>query len=375
MTRMRILHVIESLEFGGAEKVVVELANSMAGRCDIGICCVKRTGELAQLLDPRIEVNCLEKGAGNHIGTPFEIAQRMRTGRFDVVHSHGWGVYLEAALGALLGRARVLVHTVHGNYLAYPPGMRSRAKVFLRHVLEHVFSYAHSCIVTVSDAIQRYVRADMHIPSSRLMTIHNGISDERLPRAGGAADGVRFISVGRLAEVKNYPMLLRAFARLLRENPRCRLQLVGDGLQRAALESLARELGIAGQVSFPGFQVEVGPLLARADVFVLSSRYEGISIALLEAMRAGLPAIATRVGGMAETILDGETGVLVPDDDEQAMAAAMLRLAAMPAERERMGGNAYAHLQRQFALPAVSEKYFHLYQTGRQAAGQGMPCS
>lgn len=359
---MRVLHVIESLEFGGAEKVLVELANSMVGRCDSAVCCVKRGGELQSALDPSVRVHCLNKSEGNHPRLSWELAGLIRGGGYDVVHSHTWAVYVESAVAALMARARVLVHTVHGHYITYPPGLASSAKILVRHRAERLLALAHRKVVTVSDAIQAYVSAEIGIPAARMMTIRNGVKEAALPpRAGSADNAVTFVTVGRLAAVKNHPMLLRAFAEVLRRHPGCRLQIVGDGPERASLEALARTLGIVQHVQFAGFQTDVAPRLAQADVFVLSSHYEGISIALLEAMRAGLPVIGTRVGGMAEAVREGETGLLVPGGDVRAMTDAMCRLAASPAERARMGEHGHAYLLREFSLGAVSQKYFSLY--------------
>lgn len=359
---MRVLHIIESLEFGGAEKVLIELANAMADHCELAVCCVKRTGELQSSLDRRIRVYCMSAGEGSHFTLPFMLAKLVREGRYDVVHSHTWGVYIESALGALLGGARVLVHTVHGKYLQYAPGTASRVKVLLRHFLERVLAGAHRRIVTVSDAIQEYVRVDIGISGSRLLTIHNGVSDAPRPSKPVREDrGAVFITVGRLAAVKNYAMLVRAFSAVVRAHPACRLMIVGDGPERSALEDLARDLGILESVAFFGFQKEVQRLLLDGDVFVLSSKYEGISIALLEAMRAGLPAIATRVGGMAEVLVDGETGILVADGDEDSMARAMVRLIESPSERRRMGDQGYARMRDNFSMHAIVERYLSVY--------------
>lgn len=359
---MRVLHVIETLEFGGAEKVLVELANAMAGQCEVAVCCIKRTGELEQALDRRIRVHCMNSGEGNHLLLPLRIGRLVREGRFEVVHSHTWGTYIESALGALVGGASVLVHTVHGHYLYYAPGLASRLKRGLRHLVERVLARAHRRVVTVSDAIQQYVRTEVGLPASRLLTIHNGVSDAPGPARPDRGDRPAvFITVGRLAAIKNYAMLLRAFSDVVRLHPACRLVIVGDGPERGALESLAQGLGIAGSVEFLGFRQDVQQLLADADVFVLSSKYEGISIALLEAMRAGLPAIGTRVGGMAEVLVDGETGILVPDEDQAAMARAMTSLATSPAERRRLGDKGHARMLDSFSMSVIVERYLSVY--------------
>lgn len=358
---MRILHVIESLEFGGAEKVVVDLTQAMLDRAEVDVCCVKREGDLVARLDPRIRLHCLHARDGNDWRVPLRLAHMIRTGKYDVVHSHSWGVFLESALAALLARAPCLVHTIHGNYLEYPPGLASRIKMGLRHLAERLMAYRHDRIVTVSDSIQHYVRRDVGLPQSRLTTIHNGIPCSAPHRPRPPAPTVTFMTVGRLAGIKNHAMMLRAFATVARTQPAVRLCIVGDGPERARLEAMVREQGIAGSVDFAGFRNDVTALLAQTDVFLMSSHHEGISIAILEAMCAGLPVIATRVGGVPETVRHGVTGLLVADNDEQAMVQAMQGLVASEPERRRLGEGGKALMHREFSIETTADRYYQIY--------------
>jgi len=358
---MRILHIIESLDFGGAEKVVVDLTRALLTYADVDICCVKNEGKLSLQLDPRIRVFCLHKGEGNDWHVPLRLARLIREHDYDVVHSHSWGVYLESALAAMLTHVPSLVHTVHGHYLSYPPGLVPRLKKWLRHTLERLLAYRYDRIVTVSDAIQLYVRRDIGLPVSRMLTIRNGVPCAVSKRRDSSRAAVTFMAVGRLAEVKNHAMMLRAFAITARAHPSTRLRLVGDGPERENLEAQARELGVSRQVEFLGFRNDISQLLDEVDVLLMSSHYEGVSIAILEAMCAGLPVIATRVGGVPETVQDGATGLLVADNDAEAMAQAMQELIASEPERRRLGESGQALLQNQFSIDIVAERYYQLY--------------
>ena len=358
---MRILHVIESLDFGGAEKVVVDLARALLAHAEVDICCVKHEGKLALQLDPRIRVFCLHKGEGNDWRLPFRLARLIRGRGYDVVHSHSWGVYLESALAAILARVARLVHTVHGHYLSYPPGLKARFKKWLRHTLERLLAYRYDRIVTVSDSIQAYVRRDIGLSASRMTTIRNGVPCTAIRRTYSTPAVATFITVGRLAEVKNHAMMLRAFAITVRAQPGARLRIIGDGPERQRLETQARELGIGERVEFLGFRSDVPRLLAEADVLLMSSRYEGVSIAILEAMCAGLPVIATRVGGVPETVQDGVTGLLVADNNSEAMAQAMQELMTSEPERRRLGEGGQAMLQHEFSIDIVADRYFQIY--------------
>lgn len=364
---MRVLHVIETLEFGGAEKIVVGLANALVAQHEIVVCCVKRTGALAAQLDKRVRVICLHKQEGNDYWLPVRLARLLRKQRFDVVHGHNWGVFLETGAAAVLARTQVAVHTVHGPYPDYPPTRAGRIKRALRHGLERRVARCFTRVVAVSDAIRQYMCREMNVDPRRVAVVHNGIPPGAIaPRLRNAVRPTTFITVGRLAAIKNHALMVRAFARFASADDGARLVIVGDGPDRGALEALAGTLGVAGRIQFTGFRTDIEALLADADVFLLTSHYEGISMALLEAMRCGLPAIATRVGGVPETIRDGETGLLVDPGDEQQLATAMAQLAHSPALRHQFGERARAFLVHEYSLDAMIEKYSSLYAGGER---------
>lgn len=360
---MRILHLIETLDFGGAEKVVVSLANAMAGRHQVDICCLKQLGVLKEEVDPRIQLHCFGKTEGNDPKLPFRLAGFLRRQHYDVIHTHNWNVFLEGGLAGLLAGTRTRVHTVHGPYATYSSDLISRAKLGLRHLLERLVSRSFDRIVPVSNSIGCYVRASIGIDAKLVETIHNGIPGAAAltrPDKGNPAP-LSFVTVGRLAAIKNHDLLLNAFREFLKSWPDARLTIVGDGPERSRIDARIAELGIADNVFLPGFRGDVDACLAEAEVFLLTSHYEGISIALLEAMRAGLPAIATSVGGIPETIVDGSTGLLVPPDDETALVAAMANLANAPDLRVAMGRRARERFEREFSLSTMVSRYEALY--------------
>lgn len=361
---MKVLHVIESLEFGGAEKVVVDLANALVERVPVGICCVKRTGELREALDARIAVHCLNKQEGNDFGLSRRLARVALDDGYDVVHSHTWGVFLEPALARTRRAPRRLVHTVHGRYLEYPPGMVSGLKRRLRRVLEQWLARRYDAVVAVSGSVREYVARHLRIAEPRLVTIHNGIRARASVGAARSDGAPTFITVGRLAPVKNQRLMVGAFARVAREHAGARLRIVGDGPERAALEAQVRRLGLDGRVEFLGFRDDIEALLAGAHVFVMSSHYEGISIAILEAMRARLPVVASRVGGVPDTVAAERSGILFADGDGEGMAQAMSRLARSGRERAAMGEEGLRRLQEGFSMDSMVEKYYALYRAG-----------
>src|SRR3989344_5943370 len=208
---LRILHIMESLDFGGAEKVTVSLANGMAESHDVTICCLKRVGVLGAQVDKHVRILCLDKGEGNDYLLPLRLARMIRKYAFDVVHTHNWAVFLEGGLAGLLAGTRILMHTVHGPYTDYAPSRLSRLKIAIRHALERRLARRFHRIVTVSDAIRGYIEKDIRIPLDHLTTVHNGIPDTshgRMQRP--ERPHVTFMTVGRLAPIKNPALMLRA---------------------------------------------------------------------------------------------------------------------------------------------------------------------
>ncbi len=359
-----VLQVVETLEHGGAERVVVGLANSLAPASRSAICCVKRRGELVGELDPRVDCFLFDKGEGNDANVPFKLARLVRRDRFEVVHTHSWGVFLEGALAAWMTGARH-VHTAHGPYLKHGSGLVQRAKARLRRSLERLAARRCHRLVGVSESIATDMREVMRLPTDRVTTVHNGIDSSRgvstLAAPFTNVSGPRLITVGRLDAIKQQELMLEALATLRDDFPGARLVIVGDGPERQRLERRASELRLESMVSFLGFRNDVAQLLADADVFLLSSRYEGISIALLEAMRAGLPVIATCVGGVPETVVDGESALLFEAGDTVGLASAIERLSTSPALAAKLVAGGRDRVRDHFSAEAMVGCYGRIY--------------
>lgn len=357
---MRIVQVTESLEIGGAERVVVTLANALAARHESSVICLKTRGPLAaDLAGP---VSCLDKREGNDPGVILRLARALRQARADVVHAHDWGCYLDAMTAAWLARTPVAVQTVHGKYMAYPPGRLNGLKKSLRHFLERRAAGRFGNVICVSDALRAHVAEEIGIAESRLRTIANGVQVPPLARARQAQPGaLRLVTVGRVAAVKNLGLLIRAFAPLAARWPRTSLTIVGDGPERAGLEELVSTLKLRDSVSFLGFRSDIDQLLAQSDLFVLSSLSEGIPMSILEAMKAGLAVVSTNVGGVPATVVDGETGLLVESGDEAAMTRALAALIEDPDRAEAMGAAGHARARERFSVEAMVAAYENVY--------------
>ena len=185
--------------------------------------------------------------------------------------------------------------------------------------------------------------------------------EEALPIAIGEDEFI-LLFVGRLAEVKDLPTMLRAFALALEREPRLRLWIVGDGKVRACLQGLAEELGLGERVRFWGQRLDTAAFFRVAGAFVISSVSEGLPMSLLQAMSIGLPAIVTDVGGMAEVLALSGGGLRVPVRDAEAMAAAMGRMVSDNEARSSFGENARDAYRAQFTLDQMASAYQRIYQ-------------
>ena len=364
---MRIVQVTESLEIGGAERVVVTLAKSLAARHESSVICLKQLGPLAAGL-AGVPVSCIGKREGNDPGAILRLARAFKAARADVVHAHDWGCYLDAMAAAWMAGVPVGVQTVHGKYMAYPPGKLAGLKKSLRHALERRAARRFGNVVCVSDALRAHVAEEIGIGEAQTTTIANGVAVPPLNRTRAPQPGMlRLVTVGRLAAVKNFAMLIRAFAPLAARWPQVSLTFVGDGPERVALENLATSLGLTGSVHFLGFRSDIDELLADSDVFVLTSISEGIPMSILEAMKCGLPVVATRVGGVPATVADGETGVLVDSGDERALTRTLANLIEHPRSAEAMGAAGHARALQKFSVEAMVGAYESVYWRGKSS--------
>jgi glycosyltransferase involved in cell wall biosynthesis len=224
----------------------------------------------------------------------------------------------------------------------------------------------------VSHQLRRDLVAHLGVPEERFEVIPNGVDVTRMARADrssarralGAPDGALVVgSVGRLVPVKNYALLLRAFGRLAASTPGpVRLVLLGDGPERATLERAAAASGIASLVQLPGHRDDVPELLVGLDVFVLPSLNEGMSNTLLEAMAAGVPVVASDVGGNREIVEDDRSGMLFPSGEEAALLERLRRLAGDPGSRARLGKAGQERVMRDFSMGAMIRSYEALYE-------------
>ena len=263
-------------------------------------------------------------------------------------------------LGRLAGRSlRIpVVFTVHG--WAFTPGVPSRHAAIYR-LVERLVGPLTSKIITVSEYDRQLGLGARVAAADRIVTVHNGMPDvtETL-RAEPARTPVRLVMVARFGPQKDHPTLFRALAGLV--NHEWELDLIGDGPLVGEMQALAVRTGLGGRVRFLGQRTDVNQLLTEAQISLLVTNWEGFPLSILEAMRAGLPVVASSVGGIAESVRDGENGYLVPRGDAELLRERLERLLTSPDLRARMGASGRARYERDFTLDHSVSRTLAVYQ-------------
>ena len=327
LPQITVLHVIEDLHSGGAERVVIDLA-SHVNRTQFRplVCCLRKKGSMAAELETQqIPVFALDKRRKIDLGLLWRLRHLLRTEKVEVVHTHVFTANLWGRLAALLAGVPVIITHEHSSFTVDRRVFRG---------LERILTRWTDCTVAVSQQLAGRLMRECRVRCERLRTIYNGLNlpaqkpDSTRARTLCAELGLQKFeqiigSVGRLDARKNYCLLIEAFARLRKRFPNAGLVLVGAGAEAAALKKKAAALGIVGSVVFAGHRTEIAELLSLFTLFCLPSQTEGISIALLEAIAAGVPVVATRVGGTPEIISDASMGTLVPPGDVDALLTAL----------------------------------------------------
>lgn len=356
---MRILYVITKAEMGGGQVHVLDLLKGFHQQHELHLA----TGEEefltreARALGVRCHIlpNLIhETKPVRDTKAVFEMTRLIRSIKPDLVHSHTTKAGLVARAAAW--RCGVpSIFTAHS--WAFSDGV-SMAWKAMGIPTEWAAAKMCSRVINVSDA-NRNLALRYGLPSKRMVTIHNGIPDGGLVSDPGKNECPEIVMVARFAKQKHHELLLQAFAGV---KAAAHLTLIGDGPTRGLMEGLAQRLGIADRVHFAGERRDVAQRLAAADIFTLASRWEGFPLSILEAMRTGLPVVASDVGGSREAILDGETGYMVKRDDVAGFRAALERLCSDAALRRRFGKAARQRYLDYFSLDQMLRTTHALYE-------------
>jgi glycosyltransferase involved in cell wall biosynthesis len=352
---LRVAQVTLSLDVGGQERLLVEMARHR-DRTRFGwtVFVLGARGNLADAIEAAgVPVVPLEAPSGFRPGLWRRLARLFRQQRFDVVHTHDDRPLVYGMPAAWWAGAPRRIHTHHHGRLT----QFTRRQFFL---MRFSARFAHQFICVSHDSARFMI--EQGIGGARVQTLWNGIDLTRFAFVGPCPGGP-IVTVARLSGEKDIATLLRALVHVVTTFPQARLEIAGDGPCRGELLQLAENLRLAEHVVFHGTVRDVPALLARASLFVLPSQSEGISLTLLEAMARGLPIVTTAVGGNPEVVEAGATGVLVPVGDHEAMGQAIAVLLADPERGRQMGLAGRRRVENHFDIRKMMARYEAFYDT------------
>jgi glycosyltransferase involved in cell wall biosynthesis len=368
---MRIVQLVTNLDMGGLERLAVDLAYcQLAEGHQPFIYCLTHPGRIAAEAEARgVTVRSFEKPAGPHPSTVWKIAKQLRRDRPDVLHTHNHLVHHYGVVAAVLSGSPLIVNTRHlaeRRLVSAPGGSQltsetpdRKADWIFRATLPWVGS-----VVMISESTRQFFVQHRGIPPAKTHVILNGAHLEKFLGApahpGSAPPRVRFGIAARFVPAKDHFTLLRAFATVVAEVPGAELQIAGAGPWRDRLVGFAQELNLSNHVTFLGGLSDTPQFMSQLDIFVLSSLNEGLPLALLEAMAAGLPVVSTRAGGVDEAAVDGQNAYLSAPGDSDGLAQAMIRMARTP-DLAQMGALGRQIVKDRFRIEQTWHEYHKLF--------------
>jgi glycosyltransferase involved in cell wall biosynthesis len=353
---VKVLHVHRIGGIGGSERHLLTLLPALAARgVDVSFLGLDDPSRAPDPFYEQLNVPFERVPAPRDLDPRLAVQVRRLVRKAELVHTHLVHADVYGALGA-----RRLVSTKHND-----DPFRAGAFRFV----ERAIARRAARIVAITQALARFQVERVGLPEEKIEVIHYGLDE--LPQAWGTnppddvpRDARVLLAVCRLEPQKGLDVAVRALPDVVVRHPEAQLVVLGEGPQRAELQQSARALGVPAH--FPGRVPDVAEWLRRADVLVHPVRWEGFGLALLEAMLASLPVVATNVSSIPEIVLDGETGLLVPPDDAEALAVAITRVLDDPAD---YGASGRARAETEFSVARMADRTLSVYETALQGTG------
>ena len=364
MIKINILHVIHSLDVGGAEKLVVEFTKGTnKDMFNVMVCCLDKIGELGEeLISNGFDVETLDRRPGIDWRLVFRLRKLLKKKKIDVIHAHQYTSFFYSSLAKNFPKKPRLIFTEHGRF--FPDQRRIKRVIF-----NPFLSKCASEIIAISEATKVAMVKFDNFPQNRVKIIYNGVTFKasstnlfkKRSELNISNEDFVLSTAARLDPIKNYKMLITVMKRITRTVNNCKLLIAGNGPEYDTLSSEIIKNELTESVFLLGHRSDVKEIFSASDVFLLSSLSEGTSITLLEAMSAGLPAIATNVGGNPEIIVEGETGLLVKSNDAEAMADKVLYLHQNRMFAKQLGEAGKKRAEELFSYERMMDKYEQLY--------------
>jgi glycosyltransferase involved in cell wall biosynthesis len=373
MSAISVLYLITELNVGGAEKVVANLATQLSKRGhNVLVACLFDPGPIAdEIIAAGVPVVNLGMRGKGDLRVVFRLLRLLRIEGIQVLHSHLFHANLLAPIVGRIANIPIIIATRHS------------ADIYGRR-REWVSSWVRrlcDAVVAVSEEVRDEELRSSHLPPSKMIVIPNGVEIQahaQLDRTNivalrgelGIPPNVPLIgTVASFKDYKGHTYLIDATVRILEQFPNAKVLFVGDGPLRTQLENKVEVLDLTDAIVFTGIRRDVRELLTLLDLFVLPSLSEALPVAVLEAMAAGRPVVATSVGGVPEAVVNGVTGLLVPPRNPTALAEAIVSLLSGPELRQQMGQAGRERVLQHFSVEQMVERTQTLYEQLLDAKG------
>ncbi len=361
LNRRKVLVVTDEMEVGGSQRQITNLLTAIdQTRIEPILLYFREHSFLVDQIEAKgVRVHYLPKSGKIDLGFLMALVRFLRTECFDVIHAFSFTAELWIALARCFARRAVLISSIRGKYDEY---------AWWQWRIKQWVTRQSALVISNSKMAADFAYEQMAMSVEDCAIVYNGVrqAETDIPLPGDLVDlRARYdwilTFVGRLGSEKNVPCLIRAAKRLQEENrDRLGIWLVGDGAERQKLEAMVDDFGL-NHVHFLGERLDVEAILRHSDAAVLPSFWEGLSNALLEAMAAGKPVIASAVGGSPEIVHHEANGLLFPSDDDQALAAAIKRLFDDQDFSANLGAEGKAIIEKRFSVAAMVQQHESLY--------------
>jgi L-malate glycosyltransferase len=361
-----LAYVVNSLNPGGTEKLVVEMSLAFSAEFQVTVLCLDEPGLWANRLRSNgIPVHSLWRQPGLDLSIPVKLARHFRRHRTRIVHAHQCTPWFYSALSRMLSPAPRLLFEEHGRFY---PEIENRKRAFINWVLVRQLTHR---FVAVSDDVRKRLQEYEGLDYDRIEVVYNGVDsestlteDERkgLRKSFGVGPHEFVVgTVGRFDPIKNFPMLVKSLAEANGGAPSIKGILVGDGPIFGEIKAQVEELGLSNRVTMTGHRENARKLVQCMDLFVLPSFSEGTSMALLEAIAAGVPVAVTDVGGNPEIVIKDETGWVIPSDSGGCLTAAILEAVSDSEKRRKFAQAGRLRHVEHFTFDKMIENYRRIY--------------
>jgi glycosyltransferase involved in cell wall biosynthesis len=354
--KIKIIHVIPTLGFGGAERLVLDLIKNIdREKYDLRMVAMVRGGGMEPAYrDTGVPLEIFYKKGKLGLNVFFKLTKYFKSERPDIVHTHLFGADVWAGLAAHFAKVPHIVKTEHNLNLA---------EGWFKKLVKKMTAFVFEKMVAISPAVVEYMIDVEKMPKDKIKIIYNGIDVARFSKkdSGNYSEPPRLINVSRLEKQKGHQNLIKALEKI--KNIDWQMNFVGDGSLRIELENQVRDAGLSEQIKFLGNCENVPELLLESDIFIFTPLWEGLGLAALEAGAVGLPIIATNVDGIKNIFQDNETAQLVEPKDPEALAKVIAWAIEHQDKARYMGQLAQKMVQEKFSIKLMAQEYEHLYES------------